>query len=100
MNKFVVSTGMATMGLLGLIAGGVQAAPATNVLISTFALVGLYSPTNSHVVTSNADGTVLTVKVTANPASFTTKDAPNPCVAKTSHWIPLGCNGIYLVLWP
>ena len=76
MKKFALLTAVATLGLMGLGISQVQAATTTNGLVSTFAIVGWFSPTtNDPVLTTN--GSVITGTYTAKPVKITTKDVLN-----------------------
>ena len=92
MKKTVLLAGMITLGLLGLNTGSVQAAAPTNVLTSTFAIVGLFMPTNQPVLTTNASGTVLTVKFTAKAVKITTKDLLNLLATEFNTTFPAGAQ--------
>jgi hypothetical protein len=74
LKKIALLIGTATLGLLGSTAGNLQAATTTNGLVSTFAFVALYNPTNAFTVSSNSSGTVLTEKITTKTFKITTKD--------------------------
>jgi hypothetical protein len=69
-------TSVAALGLMGVCPGNVQATT-TNGLISVFSLVGLSSPTNPAVMTTNAIGNVITSTYTTKPLTLTTKSLLN-----------------------
>jgi hypothetical protein len=92
MKKFALLAGMITLGLLGLNTGSVQAAASTNELISTFAIVGLFAPTNNPVITTNASGTVITAKLTAKAVKIATKDLLNLLATEFNTNFPAGAQ--------
>ena len=95
MKKFALLTAVATFGLMGLGIGQIQAATTTNGLVSTFAIVGWFSPTNSPVTTTNSNGTVITQKYTAKPVKITTKDLLNLLGTEFGATFPHGAQIVY-----
>src|SRR5258708_7647359 len=94
MKRSILLTSMAALGLMFLCPGTVQAAT-TNGLISSFTFVGLFSPTNSPVVTTNTIGNVITSTYTAKPLTVTTKSILNLIQAEFGTIFPGGSRLAY-----
>lgn len=72
MKRYILLASVAVAGLMGLCVGSLRAGT-TNGLISTFSIIGLYSPSNSPVMTTNAIGNVITTAYTSKPLAMNTK---------------------------
>ncbi|MGB7746863.1 MAG: hypothetical protein WBN75_06195 [Verrucomicrobiia bacterium] len=99
MKKFALLTLTAALGLMGLGAGNVQAAPPkgpstppTNSLVSTFSIVAFFSTNNSPVITSNANGTVITETYTTKTVTIATKDILNLLAKEFNTTFPAGAQ--------
>ena len=95
MKKYLLSTAVAALGLVGLGVIHVEAATTTNGLPSTFALVGLFSPTNSPVKTTNNIGNVITSTYTSKPLKIATKDILNLLSTEFGTSFPSGSQLAY-----
>ena len=92
MKKFVWAAIIGAFGLLGSGLGNVQAAATTNGVTSVFAVVGLFSPTNSPVAITNSAGTVVTKTYTVRPVKITTQDILNLLATEFGTNFPTGAR--------
>jgi len=95
MKRYLSSTAIAALGLMGFGIGHVQSAVTTNGVLSSFAIVGVFSPTNSPVMTTNAVGNVITSTYTAKPVKIATKDILNLLGAEFGTSFPAGAQLAY-----
>jgi hypothetical protein len=92
--KHMVKTMVWTLmsGLLALSAGSVQAASSTNGLVSNFAIVGMFSPTNGMKLTTNSSGTVITQTVSTKQVKITSADLLNLVKTDFNTNLPAGAQ--------
>jgi hypothetical protein len=96
MKRYLLSTAVAALGLMGFGIGHLQAAAVTtNGVLSTIAIVGVFSPTNSPVMTTNTIGNVITSTYTAKPVKIATKDILTLLQAEYGTTFPSGAQLAY-----
>src|SRR5208337_364071 len=94
-KHFVFWTVVTALGTMGLSPAHLEAATNTNGLVSAFEIVGLYSPNNSPVMSTNSVGNVITSDYTAKPLKIATKDVLNLLAAEFGTSFPSGAQLAY-----
>jgi hypothetical protein len=96
MNKNVTLFAAVTAIGLAVFAGGrIQAASSTNGLVSSFAIVGLFSPTNSPVMKTNNVGNIITSTYTAQPVKIDTQNILTLLASEFGTSFPSGAQLAY-----
>jgi hypothetical protein len=96
MKRYLLSTVVAALGLMEFGIGHLQAAAVTtNGLLSTIAIVGVFSPTNSPVMTTNTIGNVITSTYTSKPVKIANKDILTLLEAEYGTTFPAGAQLAY-----